>query len=517
MIFETLSRRELLQRGATAGGVAIAGPTLLAACGGDDDEAATKNGGRFRVGLGGGSSKDTIDAHQLLSGIDGARLANLYDKLFDYSAEFKVEPVLAESAEPNRTADQWTVRIREGVEFHNGKTMTADDIIFSVRRMLDPKVASPAASRLPPVNPKTGLVKVDDRTVRFELDSPFALFQESFTEDMVMMVPEGYDPAKPVGSGPFVYKSFDPGRQSVFTRNRNYWRGPPRLDEVVILDYGDDSARVNALLSGQLDAIGDVPFAQIPVVEGNDNLQMLIAESGFWRPITMRVDVPPFDDVRVRQALRLIADRPQMIEQALAGQGRLGNDVWGIDDPCYHSDLPQREQDLDQAKSLLKQAGQENLSLELVTSQIRNGVVEMSEVFAEQARAAGVNIKVNKVEPGVFFGDQYIKWPFAVDYWPPNGFFDQTRASSRPDSIWNETHFDDKEFNDLYDQAVRELDEDKRCEIAYQMQEIQYERGGYIIWGFGNLVDAYSTKFTGLKPSRASNLGSYSFRTVSLA
>jgi peptide/nickel transport system substrate-binding protein len=285
----------------------------------------------------------------------------------------------------------------------------------------------------------------------------------------------------------------------------------------VILDHGDDSARVNALLSGQLDAIGDVPFAQIPVVEGNDNLQMLNAESGFWRPITMRVDVPPFDDVRVRQAMRLIADRPQLIEQALAGQGRLGNDVWGIDDPCYNSELPQREQDLDQAKSLLRQAGHENLSLELVTSQIRNGVVEMSEVFAEQAKAAGVNITVNKVEPGVFFGDQYIKWPFAVDYWPPNGFFDQTRASSRPDSIWNETHFEDKEFNDLYDQAVQELDEEKRCEIAHQMQEIQYERGGYIIWGFGNLVDAYSTKFTGLKPSRASNLAAYSFRDVSLA
>jgi peptide/nickel transport system substrate-binding protein len=359
---------------------------------------------------------------------------------------------------------------------------------------------------------------MDDRTVRFTLKGPFALFQESFTEDMIMMVPVGYDPRKPIGTGSFKYQSFTPGQQSVFIRNENYWEeGKPKLDSLVIIDINDDSAKVNGLLSGQIDAIGDVPFAQIPVLKKNKSITVLSAESGFWRPFTMRVDKAPFTDVRVRQALRLIVDRKQMVEQALSGQGRLGNDVWGIDDDVYDKDAPQRAQDIEQAKSLLKQAGQEGLRLQLVTSAIRSGVIEMSEVFAEQAKAAGVTIALKKVDPGVFLGDQYTKWTFGVDYWPPNGFFDQARASQRPDSIWNEPHFNDKEFNDLYDQGVRELDGDKRRDIAYKMQEIQRERGGYIVWGFGNLVDGYSAKFKGMKASRAGSLGAYDFNDVSLA
>lgn len=518
MTFDTdssLSRRQFLERGALAGGLLAAGP-LLAACG-SSNESAAQSGGRFRVAVGGGSSKDTIDAHKLLSGADSARLANLYNKLFDYDIDFKVTPVLAESAEPNSTADVWTVRVRDGVEFHDGKTLTADDVIFSINRMLDPKIGSPAASRLPPIA-KGGMKKMDDRTVQFTLKSPFALFQESFTEDMIMIVPEGYDPKKPIGTGPFKYKSFTPGQQSVFVRNDNYWdEGKPKLDVLEIIDINDDSAKVNGLLSGQIDAIGDIPFAQIPVIKNNKDFTVLSAESGFWRPITMRVDRAPFNDVRVRQALRLLVDRPQMVEQALSGEGRVGNDVWGIDDECYDKDAPQREQDIEQAKSLLKQAGHEGLALQLVTSSIRSGVVEMSEVFAEQAKAAGVTINVKKVDPGVFLGDQYTKWTFGVDYWPPNGFFDQARASQRPDSIWNETHFNDEEFNALYDQGVKELDHDKRCDIAYKMQEIQRERGGYIVWGFGNLVDGYSAKFKGMKASRAGSMGAYDFNDVTLA
>ena len=136
------------------------------------------------------------------------------------------------------------------------------------------------------------------------------------------IVPVGYDPAKPVGTGAFMFESFTAGQQSVFKKFPNYWQnGKPYVDTLTIIDFTDDTARVNALLGGQVDAIDNLPTGQIQQVQGNSSLKVLISQTGQWQPFTMRIDQAPFNDVRVRQAMRLIVNRPQMVEQVLSGPG----------------------------------------------------------------------------------------------------------------------------------------------------------------------------------------------------
>jgi peptide/nickel transport system substrate-binding protein len=329
-------------------------------------------------------------------------------------------------------------------------------------------------------------------------------------------VPVGYDPKTPVGTGAFKFKSFKPGEQSTFVRHPNYWRkGEPYVDELVIIDFTEPTAKVNALLGGQVEAINNVPFSQLANIQGNQQLRAVISETGSWQPITMRVDAKPFDDNRVRQAFRLIVDRDQMVQQVLSGQGRVANDLYAPYDDCYASELPQRKQDLEQAKSLLKQAGQSDLRVELTTGDIFRGVVEAAQVFAEQAKGAGVTVKVRKVDTGTFYGDNYLSWPFAQDFWATRTYLTQVAQGSLPDSPFNETHWDDKQFQKLIRQARGELDEDRRCELLKEAQKLEYDKGGHIIAYFSNSVDAHSTTVGGIKEARSGfTLGNYGLRAV---
>jgi peptide/nickel transport system substrate-binding protein len=230
----------------------------------------------------------------------------------------------------------------------------------------------------------------------------------------------------------------------------------------------------------------------------------------------MRVDLKPWSDERVRQAMRLIVDRPQMIEQALLGEGRVANDMYSPYDPAYAAHLPQREQDLEQAKSLLSQAGQAGLSVELVTSSFLAGSSEAAQVFAEQAKGAGANIKVKKLDGSTFFGDQYLKWPFAQDFWYTRSYLSQVATSTMKGALFNEQHWADPEFEALIKKARATVDVDARKPILHQAQEIEYERGGYIVWSFRNQIDAYDPKWSGFVPDRrGAALSSYAFRQVS--
>jgi peptide/nickel transport system substrate-binding protein len=214
----------------------------------------------------------------------------------------------------------------------------------------------------------------------------------------------------------------------------------------------------------------------------------------------MRVDAAPFTDVRVRQAMRLIADRPQIIKQALDGHGVLGNDLYAPFDEAYHRGLPQRRQDIDRAKSLLKAAGQEGLGVDLQSTNGAVGMNEGAQVFAQQARAAGVTVNVKILDSQAFYGDQYLKWAFSTDFWGSRNYLSQVAAGSLPTSPFNETHWPaNRKFISLYEQALGTVDEKKRTEIMREMQKMEYDSGGYIIWGFSTLLDGYRTKVKGLK------------------
>ena len=397
-------------KGALVAGAGVAlGPTLAACGGGGTSPSPTpsatsggpKKGGHLRVGTVGGSAKETADGQLAGTTIPEVALnIQVYDALMGWSHDYQLEKRLAEEVTPSADASKWTVKLRQGLEFHDGKTVTADDVVFSFLRIIDPKAPKTGAASLALLK-SSGIRKVDDLTVEFTLTQPNAVFAEALGYYINCILPVGFDPKKPIGTGPFKLTSFLPGQQIVFAPFPNYYGQVPWVDELTIIEFADTTARVNALLGGTVDVISDLPSAQVPVVQGNASLRVLDAKTGAWQPITMRIDQKPFSDVRVRQAFKLIPDRQAMIEQAYAGFGAIGNDMYSPFDPGYPKDLPQRVQDYAQAKSLLKAAGYDKLAVTLNTSNaVGSGAVAAAQVFAEQAKGAGVTVTVNKLDIG---------------------------------------------------------------------------------------------------------------------
>lgn len=472
-------------------------------------------GGSLRVGIVGGSAKDTLDAHNPVTHPDEARAIQLYATLETYDTNHKLQMDLADKVTPSADATMWTVHLRGGLKFSDGRPMTAQDVVYTFQRITNPASPKSDAAGLAALD-RTGLKAADAQTVVFRFTKPFATFEDAVAQYSNGIVPQGYAPANPVSSGPFMFKSFQPGQQSVFVKNPNYWRpGQPYLDQVTIIDFPDDTARVNALLGGQVDAIDQLPLSQVNVVKANPNLAVLESQTASWIPFTMRIDQAPFKDPRVREAFRLIVDRKQMVQQVLSGHGSVGNDMYGRFDPCYPADIPQRTQDIAKAKQLLSAAGQSNLTVDLVTSPAAAGLVEAAQVFAQQAKAAGVTVNVKKVDPGEFYGDQYLKRTFSQDFWFTRDYLPQAAAGSLPNAPYNETHWADPQWQALVEQASATVDQSKRCGLIKQAEKIEYDRGGYIIWGYPNSVDAYRAGVEGFAPDKSGiSLTSFGFRNV---
>jgi peptide/nickel transport system substrate-binding protein len=510
-------------KGAAGLGAAVTLGSLLAACGSSSSSttsaspsAGAKKGGDLLVGVSAGSAKDTLDAQMSINEPDIARQFELYDTLIGRDRNYQIVNLLAEEVTPSPDALSWTARLKQGLEFHNGKTVTADDVVFSFRRILDPKDLKAGAEFLQGLKP-SGIKKLDDRTVQFNLEKPNAVFDSGLSYYQNSIIPIGYDPKKPIGTGAFKFTSWRPGIDSDFARFDNYWGEVANVDSVKTIEFNEETARVNALLSGDVHMISNLPGSQIKVVQADSGLRVLNAKSGGWIPFTMRVDIPPFNDVRVRQAMRLIVDRPQMLQLALSNEGWVGNDMYAPFDPAYASDLPQRVQDLEQAKSLLQQAGQSDLRVELPTTTDYIGFPESAQVISEQAKAAGVTISVKKLDSGTYW-DGYLKFPFAQDWWYTRDYLLQTAAGTLPEAPYNETHWNDKEWLAIIREAFRTVDVDKRKELCHAAQVIEYERGGYIVWSFNNQVDACSTKVQGVYQDKSGiPLMSWHFNTVWLA
>jgi peptide/nickel transport system substrate-binding protein len=493
---------------------------LLSACGASQTSVIAaptgppQPGGRLRVGLAGGGAADSLDAHSSVSTTDIARVVNLYESLVYRDENYELKPLLATKVTPSPDAQVWTVDLRPDVLFHDGRPVTGKDVAASFKRITNPDDPKSGAAALAILD---DVVIINDHRVEFRLNSPNAAFDDALGQYTLGIVPADYDPANPVGTGPFKYKSFAPGRNSVFVRNEHYWRdNEPYLDELEILNFSDEDALINALLSTQVDAIGQIPLALLEVIDADPRISILESETGAWMPFTMRVDRPPFDDNRVRQAFRLVVDRQQMIEQVLSGNGSLGNDMYSPFDPGYPSHLPQRVQDIARAKELLADAGYpDGLTVELVTAPIQSGAVEAAQVFAQQAAAAGITVKIRQVDVTTFFGDSYLQWDFAQDFYYTRNYLPQVNASTLPTAPFNETHWDHPEFNALVKKATGTVDPQERNALIAQAMEIEYNEGGYIIWGHANQADAYQQYVAGLVPNRTGlALSGFEFRRV---
>ncbi len=517
----SLSRREFLT-GSVGAGVLLGAQSLIRPRGSVrsnvTDPYVTANkarrGGTLRAGLSGGTSSDTVDPLNPLNETDYARVYQLYDSLVAMDRDAGPVLALAEEITPNSDATAWTIRLRSGVEFHNGKPLTADDVIYTFQQILDPKAPAAGASAISFVD-AGAMKKLDKLTVRVPCKRPFATFYETMPLYYYSIIPVGFDPRHPVGTGPFKFESFTPGVQSTFIRNSNYWQhGLPYVDSVVISDYPDETSQINALLAGQADVVN---LLSAPAIAGirSGGADVVISDGGGWTPFTMRVDQAPFSDVRVRQAFRLIVNRRQMMEVVFGGYGTLGNDVFGIFDPEYDRALPQREQDIAQAKYLLKRAGHEHLSTQIVTGDIAEGVVQAAEVFAQQASAAGVTVEISNVTVTDFYGSDYLKWTFAQDYWYSAYYLPQVSDATLPNAPFNECHFANRRYDLLYSEALRTVDITKRTEIIHEMQLIDYDEGGYIIPYFPPVIDGYRANVNGLLPSKVGvSLDNYNFGVV---
>jgi peptide/nickel transport system substrate-binding protein len=511
----TISRRAaLLGAAGVAAGIAVGASSDAFAA---TTRARAKKGGNLRIGVPGNGVKDIVDGQNILTKADQARQQAGWETLLTFDREYKLQSDgLAESVEASGKL-AYTIRLRKGLEFHNGKSVTADDVIYSLKRLTTKKLALDGGTGVTSVDP-TKLKKMDNLTVRVGLLQPDSTIPFGLASYTAGIVPVGYASkgtslkTGQIGTGPFVLESFDPGKQSVHKRFANYWRGGgvPFLEQVTVIDLDDDTARINALISGQIDVMSDVPFAETKLITGQSSLVLFENAGAGWLPLCMRIDQKPFTDVRVRQAFRLIVDRPAMLAQAIAGHGRIANDLYSAFDPAFLK-LPQRTQDIEKAKSLLKAAGQENLTIDLPTNEQAAGMNEMCKVFAQQAKAAGVTVNV-KVLDSTTFNNGYLKWTFSPDFWGTRFYLPQVAQGSLEGAPFNETHWPPKgsKFASLYKQALASGNAAKRTEIEHQMMHMEFESGGYIIPFNNNLVDAYSKKVTGFQKNRGTlNLDSF--------
>lgn len=504
----TTSRRSFLF-GALGGGAVLGLGGVLAGCSSSSTDTSggapagpPRKGGDLRVAILGGGSSDTLDAHHEVSQPDALRVMALYNGLVRLDSKAQVINDLAEELTPNADATLWTVRLKRGVTFHDGKPLTAADVIFTLRRIADPKSPGNGASALAPLD-LAGIKAVDRLTVAIPMKTPYASFPEQISAAYNFgIVPQGYDPAKPVGTGPFKFDSFTPGQQSVFVRNDDYFgEGGPYLDNLTIIDsFESDTAAYNALQGGQVDAFAQATLSLAKSLNGGAGLRAVTSLPGQWTPLTMRVDQAPFNDPLVRQAFRLVVDRKQFIDVSLSGYGEVANDVFSHNDPAFLSSL-QREQDLDQAKSLLKRAGRSDLRVELTTSDIAPGVLAGAQAFAQQAGEAGIDIKLNKVPVSTFYGPNYLSWSFAQDYWAYSPYLSQVAQGMLASSPFNETHWDNARYASLYEQANRTTDQAKQEQLVQDMMQIDFESGGYIIPSYNKQIDLVSAQVQGIEPA----------------
>ncbi|UQA94876.1 ABC transporter substrate-binding protein [Streptomyces halobius] len=487
----------LRRRGFLAGasGAAALGALALAGCGsgGTSEDASSGDGGKpqrggtLRAAFAGGGANETLDPHLASLFSDAARAKALFDKLADFDADLTPRPRLAAKWQPNKELDRWTVTLREAA-FHNGKPVTAADVLFSYRRITNPKKAFRSKADLEPIDLKASRA-VDKRTIEFRLKRPTAEFPDILAAFGAYIVPEGMESfAEPVGSGPFRLVSFSPGESTVLRRFDDYWDGAPHLDQLEFVAANEESARINALLGGQVEYAHELSPTTARAHESSGRVRIVRLKNSAMQAFAMKTDRPPFDDKRVREAFFLIADREELVRGALSGAGEVGNDLFGKGYAYYADGLPQREQDLDRARALLKQAGAEHLKVTLDTSDVASGFIEAAGIFRDQAAKAGVTITVQNHNP-----DSY--WSDILD----SGTLCSYRSGAMPiemhlsqrlltNSTTNATKWQHKDFDALYQQAQSTADRAERTALYGRMQRRLYAEGGFLVWGFADWI-----------------------------
>ncbi|MFE6774871.1 ABC transporter substrate-binding protein [Streptomyces sp. NPDC057702] len=502
-----LRRRGFLAAGAAAG----LGTLALTGCGGGaggtgatSGGGAPRRGGRLRAAFAGGGAAETLDPHRSNLFADAARAKALFDKLADCGADMTARPRLAASWEPGPRLDRWKVTLREAT-FHDGRTVTAEDVLYSYRRIADPGQTYRAKASLEPIDLKASRA-LDPRTIEFRLKRPTAEFPNVLAAFGAYVIPRDTERfERPVGSGPFRFVSFAPGRSCTVRRYDDYWDGAPYLDELEFLIANEESARVNALLGGQVEYAHELNPATARAHQDQGRITIVRLRNSAMQAFAMKTDRPPFDDVRVRQAFFLIADRQELVDGALSGAGEVGNDLFGKGYQYYAADLPQRERDLTRARHLLKRAGAEDLRVTLDTSEVAAGFTEAAGIFRDQAAKAGVTVRVRAGSKDTYWSD--ILDGGTLSCYRSGAMPIESHISQRllTDSSTNATHWRRPAFDALYQQAQSTRDQSARAEVYARMQRELHTEGGFLVWGFADWIVGTARGVGGVRSDAPAN------------
>ncbi|MBP2390202.1 ABC transporter substrate-binding protein [Aeromicrobium fastidiosum] len=496
-----LNRRNFLRIGAAIGLTLTAGGALAACDSGSTpgSQAAPgyqkpKQGGQFVRGIVGDGPEFGWNPFNAGGLGDYVRNVAVYDTLV-FAGVKESQPALLTSWDVSEDSMTWTLHLRENVTWHDGSPFIADDVVFSLNAMA---TSFFGASVVTNVDVKK-IRAVDSLTVEVPMKVADAGWIALTTSANAAIVKNGTtDFSKPNGTGAFVFASGTPGQRATFKRNDTYWvPGAPYPDTLIIVAIADDNAALSAVRAGQIDAVS-IPLnlarsaKDLQVTKSNPPA---IANSG----LVMKVDAAPFDDVRVRQAMALAVDRELINRQMFLGEGIIMNDLIGkgkeFNLPFYDDSLAQRTYDPKAARALLKQAGHDRLSVELVVTPLF-GADQLGALVKESAKAAGFDVTLKSVSPDAYFNPQqgYLSRPFTVAIWPADSlraFYDQALGSA---ATSNESSFKDSTYDTLFASARAERDEAAATEKWAAVQKYVHEQVPYIWPANGPAANVYAKK-----------------------
>ena len=496
-----LSRRHLMSGAAALGATTTLASGLIvptAALAAEEP----KKGGTLRLGLAGGSTTDSIDITSYNDSVMIATGHALFNGLVEWAQDGKWVPALAEAVEPKNGAATWIFKLRKDVKFSNGKVFDADDVLYSLNlhRGADSKSGGKGA-----MAQIKDIKKIDANTVEITLDAGDADFPYNLTDYHALMVPAGFkDWANPVGTGAFTLEKFDPGVRVVLKGTGSYWKtGRGHLERVEITVINDDTARVAALASGQIDAINRLNGKAVePLLKGG-KVDVVRAPGGYHVVMAMTVDQAPYNNPDLRLAMKYAMDREQILKALFQGYGKLGNDhPVPESDPYFNSQLPQTKHDADKAKFHFKKSGLTDPKIVLQTSTAAFGdAINMAVLLQESCKNAGIKMDV-KQEPGDgFWSNVWLKGSFVGSYWGGRAAATQMLGVAyKAGANWNETHWNDAKFEKLLGDARAETDEKKRKQYIWDCQEILSTQGGALIPSFRDWVQGVSKKVGGITP-----------------
>jgi peptide/nickel transport system substrate-binding protein len=492
------SRRGVLRAMAAAGMMSVTGAGLLTASGEALAQAKPKQGGKIRVATQSASAADTLDPAKGSLGTDYVRGFMFYNCLTELDEHLGAKMSLATSLD-TKDATVWVVKLRNGVQFHDGKALAPADVVYSIMRHKDPATASKAKTLADQIKE---VKATGPNEVTITLDGPNADLPVILATSHFQIIKDGTKDFKTaVGTGPFKLKEFSPGVRTVGVKNEKYWKpGMPHLDEVELIGIGDESARVNALLSGDVQLINSVSPRSTAQIKGAGGFSVLETKTGLYTDLIVRDDGGITGNDDFRRGMMYLQDREQMRRAIFQGYGTIGNDQ-PIDptNKYYLAGLPQRAFDPDKAKFHFQKAKVGSAPMQIYASPAAEGSVEMAMFLQQVAPQAGLNLQVSRVPADGYWSNHWMKHPLGfgnINARPSaDVIFTQFFKSDAP---WNEANWKSPRFDQMLLAARGEPDEAKRKKIYGDMQVLVHETGGIGIPLFQSSLDAYTNKLKGL-------------------